>query len=92
ADELERALEGTADELLSLKRAAAESGYTVDHIGRILRHQPTLNKGRKHAPRIRRGDLPKKRTASGTGLASAAAETHFDDRLFRSIAYSKFGG
>ena len=64
-DELERNLREWEDELLNLQQASEESGYSADHIGRLLRRGTLPNAGRLHAPRIRRADLPQK-----TGLPS----------------------
>lgn len=58
--ELDRLADDAANELLPLRRAAAESGYTADHLGRLLREGKLANAGRANAPRIRRGDLPRK--------------------------------
>lgn len=52
-----------ADETLSLQEAARESGYSPDHLGRLLRDGKLPNAGRPNAPRIRRRDLPRKPTA-----------------------------
>lgn len=71
ANELERAWAAYWDEPLPLKNAAAESGYDPDSLGRVLRERPELNVGRKHAPRIRRKDLPRH---PGTRSASAAGD------------------
>jgi len=60
ANELEAALRDEADELLTLSQAAAESGYSEDHLGRELRAGRIPNAGRPGAPRVRRVDLPKK--------------------------------
>src|SRR5581483_11980447 len=60
AAELEAALRAARDELLTLEAAATESGYSADHLGRLLRAGKLPNAGRPHAPRIRRGDLPRK--------------------------------
>lgn len=61
-DELLAELDGLADDaanqLLSLHRAAAESGYSADHLGRLVREGKLTNAGRANSPRIRRGDLP----------------------------------
>src|SRR5690606_36206357 len=63
AEELERALQEAANEVLNLQQAAAESGYTADYLGRLVREGKIPNAGRKHAPKIRRRDLPRKATA-----------------------------
>jgi len=60
ADELERAQRAAAVEALTLQQAATESGYSIDHIGRLVADGNIENIGRKGAPRIRRGDLPRK--------------------------------
>jgi hypothetical protein len=60
ADELAAAITGTADELLTLTRAARECGYSPDHLGRLIRRGRLRNYGREHAPRVRRDDLPRK--------------------------------
>lgn len=69
AVQLEAALRHADDELLTLTEAAAVSGYSADHLGRLVRDGTIRNAGRPNAPRIRRGDLPVKPSAQ---LASAA--------------------
>jgi hypothetical protein len=51
-----------ADRVASLAVAASESGYSVEHLGRMVRQGRILNAGRPGAPRIRVGDLPRKPT------------------------------
>ena len=63
AVELEQALKAHADETLTLTEAAAISGYSPDHLGWLVKHGKLPNYGRKHAPRVRRGDLPIKSPA-----------------------------
>jgi hypothetical protein len=65
AAELEAALEKDDGELLSLTDAASVSGYTADHLGRLMRKGAIKNFGRRNAPKIRRGDLPRKPTLPG---------------------------
>ncbi len=60
AEQLEAALRAEADTTLTVSQAAAESGYSPDHIERMLRQGRLRNVGRKHAPRVRRADLPHK--------------------------------
>lgn len=60
AKELDEALASRDDELLNLRQAAEESGYTDDHLGRQVRDGKIPNSGRENAPKIRRGDLPRK--------------------------------
>ena len=49
-----------AEELLSLRRAAHLSGYSVEHLSRCIRTGKIANAGEKNRPRIRRADLPRK--------------------------------
>ena len=60
ADELDAELQNQADELLTLIDAARRSGYSPDHLGRLVRNGKLANRGRPHAPKIRAGDLPRR--------------------------------
>lgn len=60
AVQLEEALKAVASETLSLVDAARASGYSADHLGRLVREEKIPNVGRANAPRIRRCDLPQK--------------------------------
>jgi hypothetical protein len=60
AEELEQAAAALADEPLTLAAAAAESGYSERRLRELLAEGAIPNAGRRHAPRIRRGDLPRK--------------------------------
>ena len=71
--DLEASFVATSDEPLSLQEAAAESGYSADHLGRLIREGKLANVGRTHAPKIRRGDLPRKSTHR---LASAMSDSY----------------
>lgn len=62
ANRLEEALRQEGDALLTLPEAAEESGYSSDHIGRLIREGRIPNAGRPGAPRIARRDLPLKAT------------------------------
>ena len=64
ATELEQALRVFGEETLSLVEAAAACGYSADHIGSLIRKGKIPNVGRKHAPRVRRTDLPAKSTTA----------------------------
>ena len=52
AAELEAALRQEDDTLLTLTEAARESGYSADHLGRLVRDGKIPNTGRPGAPRI----------------------------------------
>lgn len=51
---------GEGEAVLSLPQAAARSGYSADHLGRLVREGRVPNAGRKGAPRVRVADLPRK--------------------------------
>ena len=58
--ELRAAIPDRSDELLTLSHAAEACGYSADHLGRLVRDAALKNYGRKHAPRVRLGDLPRR--------------------------------
>lgn len=58
AETLEEVLSREREAPLTLPEAAAESGYSADHLGRLVRQGKIPNAGRPGAPRIARGDLP----------------------------------
>ena len=89
ADELEAALRAEQDELLSLDQAADQSGYSADHLGRMIRAGKLTNRGKKGAPLLRRGDLPEKPSGGPEGRAPGNTEEYDTDRLFRDIINSK---
>lgn len=60
AEELARVEAATEEELLSLAEASRLSGYSADHLGKLVKRRQLANHGRAHAPRVRRGDLPRK--------------------------------
>ena len=60
ATELDEALQEQDERLLDLQEAAELSGYSADHLGRLVREEKIQNAGRPGAPRIRIKDLPRK--------------------------------
>ena len=83
ADELERALRERDNELLNLTEAARLSGYSSEHLGRMVRDGVIPNAGRPNAPRIRHGDLPRK-----VGLPQGDKPMHIADTSRSQIARS----
>ena len=61
ADELEVTIRERDETTLTLTSAARESGYTREHLGRLVRDGKIPNAGRPGAPRIARRHLPRKR-------------------------------
>lgn len=59
-DELEQVLVEADLEELTLDQASEESGYSKAHLGRLIAADRLPNAGKRNAPRIKRGDLPKK--------------------------------
>ena len=92
ADELAAALLRAGDELLSLSRAAQESGYSADHLSRMVREGRIPNSGRKAKPLIRRKDLPVKASRYKENPCANSQNPLYSSRLFRDIIHSKFGG
>jgi hypothetical protein len=60
AAELDAALREAADTPLTLTEAAAESGYSERRLRELVAAGEVPQAGRKHAPRIRRADLPRR--------------------------------
>lgn len=77
------------EELLSLREAAKESGYSADHLGRQIRAGMIPNAGRRHSPRIRRSDLPRK---AGALLAPMTLRTFPRQQIARAVVNSSTRG
>ena len=60
ASDLEEMVGEVGRETLTLKEASRVSGYSADHLARLVREGTIPNAGRRNAPRIQRGDLPRK--------------------------------
>ena len=70
AAQLEAALRQRDETTLNLTEAARESGYSTDHLGRLVRDGKIPNAGRPGAPRIARRHLPRKTGAATLRLAA----------------------
>ena len=91
ADELAAALMRAGDELLSLSRAAKESGYSLDHLSRMVREGRIPNSGRHSKPLIRRKDLPQNSSRGKEKPCFSPQSDYISGRLFRDIINSKYG-
>lgn len=70
-------------EALTLQQAAAESGFSYSTLEKMLRTGDLENVGRKRAPRVRRGDLPRKprrcrNAPENDGIAALVLAGHID--------------
>jgi hypothetical protein len=75
AGELEQALREAADAELTLSEAARESHYSTRRLRELIADGSIPQAGRKNAPRVRRGDLPRKsRPAAQTSGYDAAED------------------
>ena len=84
AEDLEATLRERDETTLSLVEAARESGYSRDHLGRLVRDGKIPNAGRPNAPRIARRHLPRKAPAE----APLARETRPRERSNAQIVQS----
>ena len=74
AAELDEALADAEGEELTLAQAVAESGYSERALRGKIASGEIENAGRKHAPRIRRADLPRKAKARAVSTYDVAAD------------------
>ena len=80
AAEVEAFLFSWQDECVSVRDAAAATGYSEDHIRRQIRSGALANHGAKHKPRVRRGDLRPKRTRHVAAQDTTAYDVNADIR------------
>ena len=73
--DLEAQADAAEAEELTLRGAAQESGYSEDHLGRLVRAGSLRNYGRAGSPRVRRGELPRRpqRLQSGGEASTVGA-------------------
>lgn len=70
----------TTEDTVTLAEAAAIGGYSVDHLQRLVRRRTIANAGRKHAPRLRRSDVPIKPGNVTPGLPHLGAADQLSER------------
>ncbi len=75
--------------VLSLREASERSGYSGEHLARMVRQGKLPNAGRKHSPKVRLGDLPRRpptlRTKPSTSYDPDADARSLRSRLGESI-------
>lgn len=77
------------EHLLNLQQAARESGYSAEHLGRLVREGRIPNAGRPNAPRIRLRDLPRKAGYLPPGRDRCELLETSKQQIARSIVKSK---
>lgn len=77
------------DVALTLTEAAELSGYSPDHLGRLVRQGTIPNAGRPGAPRIRRRDLP---IRPGSSVATSAHGSYDPVADARKLGSRRKGG
>ena len=90
ANELEAALAAWDLSPLTITEASEHSGYSADHLRRLVRKGRIPNAGQRNSPRILRSSLPRK-PDSGDGLeAQGCVDSR--EQIARSVVDSKQGG
>jgi hypothetical protein len=92
ANELQAAIGARTSELLTVQEAAAESGYSEDHLGRLLREGTIPNAGEPYSPRIRRYDLPRKPGYRPGDVGADAEPVTSREQIARAVVNSDMGG
>jgi hypothetical protein len=88
AGELEARLRETEADLLTLQAAARETGYSADHLGRLVKAGRLANHGKSGAPKVRRGELPRK-PAKRARLALQPGGAHMEALTREAIASTR---
>lgn len=78
-------------DVLTLGEAAAESGYSTDHIRRLIRDGKLPNAGRRHSPLVRRGDLPMKPGHLRSGVLGINNAAPSREQIVRAVVTSALG-
>ena len=91
AAQLDGALAAGGDEALTLVEAAKESGYSPDYLGGLVRKGKIPNAGRSNAPRIRRSQLPTKKS-SKPGRPPTPRQRRDEIADARALKKMKLGG
>jgi hypothetical protein len=78
--DFEHALRDDGEVFLNLTQAARVTGYTPNHLGRLIADKQLKNYGRAGAPRVRLAELPKKRVSIAS-QSTAPYDAGTDARL-----------
>lgn len=83
-DEMLSDLEQLAtNDSLTLTQAADRSGYTTDHLSRLIRQGKLTNTGKKGSPRVLASELPKRPARKLADRSSGSYDPATDARLLR---------
>jgi hypothetical protein len=74
AEELEAAMAENAEAVVGLNDGARLCGYSADHLGRLVRGGKIQNHGTRNRPRVRVGDLPRKRLTASAEAGNVRAQ------------------
>ena len=92
-DRLRAVFEAQDDELLTLPEAAHRTGYSADHVGRLVREGVIPNAGVPNRPRVRAADLASlPRRASRSRAFATAAHGSYDPHTDARALLSRRGG
>ena len=83
ASQVERAIHDDDDQRLTLSEAALRSGYSADHLARLIREGRVPNAGRPGSPRLRVADLPDPSAVSGCWSTGTVYDPVTDARQLR---------
>lgn len=84
AEEVIRDLEAVteaSDEELNLTQAAELTGYSADHLGKLVRKGTLTNYGKKGSPRVRRSELPHRTKSTLPRTYGIAYDARTDAKL-----------
>ena len=90
--ELEQLAGTDGQELVGLEEAARRSGYTADHIGRMVRNGKIPNLGRRGAPLLRMADVPRKAPSLTPASEMRTVATADRRRIARSVLSTSTNG
>ncbi len=92
AADLERELHSLQGEPLTLVQAEAESGYSADYLGKLVRKGKIPNAGRPNAPKILRRDLPRKASRLPSSVPTVKLVGATPGQIARAVVASSHKG
>ena len=89
--DFEAVVAAETEAVLNLQQAAAESGYSADYLGALVRKGEISNAGRPNAPKIRRSDLPRKASSLQEGASPVHVPIETPGQIARAVVTSDDG-